>query len=148
MSDRLLPPARREAGDVTFRSMLALLTLIGSTLVLLLLLAWWLYPVTVDDRRFAQPFPAYPAPRLQPSPRADMEAFRAQQMRELNGTYWQQKSAGTIHLPIDRAMALVAREGIKDWPRSAPAKTVPVAPAQGVSIEGVAGSSFGTRDWR
>ena len=148
MSDRLLPPARRETGDVTLRSMLALLTLIGGILLLLLLLAWWLYPAALADRRFNRPFPDYPSPRLQPSPRADMDAFRARQMRQLNGAYWQQKSAGTVHLPIDQAMALVAKEGVKDWPKAAPRKTVPVAPAEGVSIEGVAGSSYGARNWR
>lgn len=143
MSERLLPPARRESGDVTLRSMLALLALIGTTLVCLLLLAWWIYPSAPADRRFAQPFPDYPAPRLQTSPRADMEAFRAQQAKDLNGTYWQDKSAGRVHLPIDQAMALVARDGIKDWPKTAPSQTVPVAPAQGLP-----GAPYGTKDWR
>lgn len=120
MSDRLLPPARRETGDVTFRSMLMLLALIGSVLVALLVLAWWLYPAALNDGHFTRPFPDYPAPRLQPSPRADMDAFRAKQLSELNGAYWQQKSTGTVHVPIDAAMALVAKEGIKDWPTAAP----------------------------
>lgn len=148
MSERLLPPARRETGDITFRSMLALLALIGTTLVLLLLLAWWLYPTALADRRFATPFPTYPGPRLQPSPRADMDAFRVQQARDLNGTYWQDKGAGTVHLPIDQAMALVAKEGIKDWPKIAPSKTVPVAPVEGVSAEGLPQAAYGTQNWR
>lgn len=148
MSDRLLPPARREAGDVTFRSMLALLALIGVTLLLLLLLAWWLYPAALADRRFTRPFPDYPAPRLQPSPHADMDAFRKQQAGALSGTYWQDKEAGTVHIPIDQAMALVAKKGIQDWPQTAPKKTVLVAPAEGVSIGAVPGTSYGTRNWR
>lgn len=123
MSDRLLPPARREPDDVALRSMLMLLALIGTCLVLILLLAWWLYPASVADRRFAQPFPTFPAPQLQPSPRADMDAFRAKQARELNGAYWQDQQAGTVHVPINRAMALIARDGIKDWPKTAPAGT-------------------------
>ena len=148
MSDRLLPPARRETGDITFRSMLALLALIGGTLLLLLMLAWWLYPAALDDRRFAQPFPDYPAPRLQPSPRADMDAFRARQQRDLNGTYWQQKAAGTVHLPIGQAMALVAAEGIKDWPARAPRQTAPVSPASAPVPNGPAAQPLGTKDWR
>lgn len=123
MSDRLLPPARREPGDVTIRSMLKLLALIGVTLVVMLVIAWRLYPAVLADHRFTLPFPDYPGPRLQPSPRADMDAFRTKQMRELNGAYWEQKAAGAAHVPIDQAIALVAKEGIKDWPTTAPSGT-------------------------
>ncbi len=111
-----LPPASREPKDVTFRDMLRLLALIGATLLLLIGVATWLFPQELRDRRFEQPFPAYPTPRLQPSPRADMQAFRAKEMQQLNSAGWQDRAAGVVHIPIEQAMRIVASEGIPGWP--------------------------------
>ena len=83
-------------------------------------LAWWLFPGEVGDRRFAQPFPDFPGPHLQPSPRADMAAFYAEEMARLNAAGWQDKQAGTLHIPIGQAMRLVAKEGIPGWPTGNP----------------------------
>ena len=117
---RTLQPARRETKDVGLRFILGLLGLILTVLVLMIGLAWWIFPGEVGDRRFAQPFPAFPSPRLQPSPRVDMAAFRAEEMARLNSAGWQDKQAGTVHIPIDQALRLVAREGIAGWPTGNP----------------------------
>ena len=115
-ADRALPPARHEPRDVRLRFMLALFALIGGTLVLLLVLVRLLFPNAVQDRRFAQPFPDYPIPRLQPSPRRDMQVFRAAELAQLNSAGWQDRAAGTVHIPIAQAMRAVAAEGIPGWP--------------------------------
>ena len=56
-----------------------------------------------------------PAPRLQVDPRADLRALRAEE-DALLGTYgWLDRQAGSVRLPIERAMALLVerrrREG-------------------------------------
>ena len=115
-STRTLVPAQRETRDVRLRFMLALLGFIATVLLLMMGLAWWIFPGELADRRFAQPFPAFPAPRLQPSPRADMQAFYAQEMARLGSAGWQDRQAGTVHIPIDQAMRAVAAQGIPGWP--------------------------------
>lgn len=113
-----LPPVRRNPADVTLRFMLGLFALIGSTLLGLVALAYFLFPGEVADRRFAEPFPAYPSPQLQPDPAADMRRFHDEEMRRLDSAGWQDKAAGTVHIPIAQAMRAVAAEGIAGWPAS------------------------------
>jgi len=115
-TNRALPPVRREGRDVGPRFMLGLLGLIAVTLVLMLAIAYFVFPGEMRDDRFSQPFPRFPGPVLQPSPQVDMEAFYAEEMERLNGTGWQDRAAGKVHIPIDQAMRAVAAEGIPGWP--------------------------------
>jgi hypothetical protein len=62
------------------------------------------------------PLPVYPAPRLQSDSAADMRAFHAQQMRQLESTGWADEAHGVVHIPIVDAMHIVGREGIPGWP--------------------------------
>ena len=97
--------------------MLALLGLVATCLLLIIGLAALLFPHELDDQRFALPAPAFPAPRLQTSPPADMRAFYAGEMAQLNGVGWQDRAHGIVHMPIEQAMQKVAREGIAGWPK-------------------------------
>lgn len=115
-SNRALPPARREGKDVRLGFMLGLFGLIAATAVLMLAIAYLVFPGEVQDKRFSQPFPRFPDPVLQPSPQVDMDAFRAEEMGRLNGAGWQDRAAGKVHIPIDQAMRAVAAEGISGWP--------------------------------
>jgi hypothetical protein len=119
--DHGLPPVKHERTDVTFRAMLALFALILATLLLMLGIAYWLFPAEMRDQRFMYPFPSFPAPKLQAAPAVDMRAFYAEEMRRLNGTGWQDKAAGVVHIPIQQAMDLVAKEGISGWPTNSAA---------------------------
>jgi hypothetical protein len=116
MSDRVLRPVLREKNDIGPRFMLLLLGGIGLSVVLLLVLAWLLFPHELKDQRFAQPFPQYPAPALQADPPAEMQAFYAREMQQLHSAGWIDKQAGIVHIPIDQAMQAVVKEGIKGWP--------------------------------
>ena len=60
---RALPPAQHETSDVGFRLGAGLLALSGGLLVLLIGVAWLMFPRDVTDARFTQPFPAWPKPR-------------------------------------------------------------------------------------
>ena len=51
-------------------------------------------------------------PRLQISPAADMEAFRAREEAELNGYAWVDRTAGVARVPINRAMDLLLQKGV------------------------------------
>lgn len=49
-----------------------------------------------------------PAPRLQTHPLDDLAALRAAEAARLGGYGWSDRAAGRIHVPIDRAMELLA----------------------------------------
>jgi len=51
-------------------------------------------------------------PRLQISPKADMEVFRAREEAELNSYGWVDRTAGVARIPIDRAMDLLLQKGL------------------------------------
>jgi hypothetical protein len=53
-----------------------------------------------------------PEPRLQVAPEIDLRKFRATEDSLLNNYGWIMKDAGVVHIPIDSAMALVAKRGL------------------------------------
>lgn len=116
-----LPPAQHEEADVTPRQLLMLLAAFAAMLVLATGLVWWIYPSSLDDTAGRVSAPDFPLPRLQPDPRNDMSAFYEAEMRVLHGTGWVDRARGIVHVPIEQAMATVARRGIPDWPTVAPA---------------------------
>jgi hypothetical protein len=128
-TERALPPARHETDDVTPRLIAGLLLLAGALLLLLIGLAFLMFPAEVKDARFTRPFPAWPEPSLQASPRADMGRFYAAEMQHLNSAGWQDRAAGTVHIPIDQAMRAVAAEGIPGWPTGTATGTAGAAQA-------------------
>lgn len=54
-----------------------------------------------------------PAPRLQNAPRKDLAQLRAEEQAVLDGTGWVDRSAGIAHVPIERAMAMLAERAAK-----------------------------------
>src|SRR5207247_9692319 len=54
-----------------------------------------------------------PEPRLQTMPAEDLAQLRAREDTILDGYGWEDRAAGTVHIPIARAMELVAREAAK-----------------------------------
>ncbi len=109
MAERVLPPARYERRDVTFRQLtlgfaITLFVLMACTLLVIVI-----YPSILVDRRLATPLPAYPEPRLQSDPAADLQRFEASELARLN-------SSGDGHISIGEAMQRIASQGIPDWP--------------------------------
>ena len=51
-----------------------------------------------------------PEPRLQTTPAEDLAEVRKQEETILDGYGWEDRAAGVVHIPIARAMELVARE--------------------------------------
>lgn len=56
----------------------------------------------------------FPLPRLQVSPPADLEKFRAEEERELHNYAWIDRAQGVVRLPIDRAIELLAARGLPE----------------------------------
>lgn len=61
--------------------------------------------------------PPPPEPRLQVNPPADWQALRATEETTLNSYGWVDRGAGTVRIPIDRAIDLLVQRGL---PTSAP----------------------------
>ena len=53
-----------------------------------------------------------PEPRLQESPALDLARFHAREEEELTTYGWIDKQNGVVRIPIERAMEIVAREGL------------------------------------
>ena len=75
-----------------------------------------------------------PAPRLQALPAQDLAAARAEEERVLTTYGWVDEHAGTVHIPIEEAMRLLAQRGETALPPAPPA--APAAAAAAAGTEG------------
>jgi hypothetical protein len=55
-----------------------------------------------------------PAPRLETAPALDLRTLRAAENAQLHDYGWVDRGAGVVHIPIERAMDLVAREAERE----------------------------------
>jgi len=55
---------------------------------------------------------APPAPRLQVTPRTDLESLRSAEQAVLNSYGWVNREAGVVRIPISRAIELLAQRGL------------------------------------
>lgn len=59
----------------------------------------------------------FPEPRLESNERMEINDFRMQEEKTLNSYGWVDQQGGVIHIPIDRAMQLLAQRGLPTRPR-------------------------------
>ncbi|MEO8714178.1 MAG: hypothetical protein ABI369_04115 [Acetobacteraceae bacterium] len=111
-----IPTARREARDVSGLFITLAFLLVLSGLAIVGLLCWWIFPRAPHPDLVPYPIPSYPPPRLQAAPHEDMVRFYRREMERLNSVGWIDRSQGLAHIPIDQAMRMIAKQGIKDWP--------------------------------
>jgi len=86
------------------------------------LLMWWLLKgfehydekrdVRLSPVELAHPQPPPPAPLLQSDPVTDMTEMREREERELNQAAWIDRQQGTVRLPVDDAIDIVAARGV------------------------------------
>jgi hypothetical protein len=93
------------------------------------------YPMSLSDQE--RPLP--PPPRLQTYPFEDIKDLRRAEQPLLTTYEWIDQSAGTVRIPIERAMDILAERGL---PHRAPGE--PAAPAEGQGAEPGAGGSATT----
>jgi hypothetical protein len=73
-----------------------------------------------------------PEPRLQESPRQEIQSHRAAEAQRLSGYGWVDKEAGVVHIPIEEAMRLTVERGlpVRPVPPDEPVGTAaPMMPA-------------------
>lgn len=73
-------------------------------------------PLLAGEKPPASPAARFPQPRLQANAAADQVKVRAQEDELLNTYGWVDRQAGVVHLPIDRAMQMIAEHGVPVWP--------------------------------
>jgi hypothetical protein len=54
----------------------------------------------------------YPTPQLQSNPSADMQEFARREADEMRTYGWVDRKAGIAHIPIDRAIDILAEKGL------------------------------------
>jgi hypothetical protein len=111
-----IPTARREAKDVSTLFIGLAFLLAVSSLAVVGLVCWWIFPRTPHTELLPYPVPSYPPPQLQASPHEDMVRFYRQELDRLNSFGWIDKSKGLVHIPVDQAMRQLASQGIRGWP--------------------------------
>ncbi|HEY8551460.1 MAG TPA: hypothetical protein VIL35_15995 [Vicinamibacterales bacterium] len=134
------PTVNHETTDIplTGTTRAALLSLVIVFAVMgLMYLAWGFFvsrvqatdpgrpPMAAED--FGQRLP--PTPRLQSEPGPDLARYRAEQEQRLSTWGWVDQAAGTVHIPIDRAMDLVVERADQFADPSLAAPADGVAPA-------------------
>ena len=77
-------------------------------------------PLLAGEKPPASPAARFPQPRLQANAAADQVKIRAQEEDLLNTYGWVDRQAGVVHLPIERAMQMVAEKGVPVWPAPPP----------------------------
>lgn len=75
------------------------------------------------------------APMLETDERGQFRGYLLGQENQLNSYGWVDQSAGVAHIPIERAMDLIAKQGIPVLPAAKESKTTdaPKAPAKSVA---------------
>ena len=76
--------------------------------------------VPKDTRQVPPQYPetAFPDPRLETDERTQLNSIRIAEERKLNSYGWVDEKAGTVHIPIGRAMELLAQRGLPLRPQS------------------------------
>jgi hypothetical protein len=73
-----------------------------------------------DTRRVAPGYPqeAFPNPKLEEDERTQLNSIRTNEEKELYSYGWVDEKAGTLHIPIDRAMDLIVQRGLPVRPQA------------------------------
>jgi hypothetical protein len=113
--------AQTEGDGISYRGIVVFMVILVATTVLCELIVVGMYKAFDSQSRAASvaraPLAA-PALTLPPGPNlltnesANLHDFRAREMNELTTYGWMDKNAGTVRLPIDRAMELVLERGL------------------------------------
>ncbi|GIV19821.1 MAG: hypothetical protein KatS3mg023_1572 [Armatimonadota bacterium] len=109
-----------EKQDVGFRfAMVFVSALIAAVIVVLIFLVWFyrvmVPPAPSAQTPVAQQRPQPPAPVLQANPAADMQKFREREEQKASTYGWVDEKGGIAHVPVERAMEMVAERGLPQW---------------------------------
>jgi hypothetical protein len=104
---------------------------VGVTIVALLVM-WWMSDSFKRQEQAkdaapsplaeAQLDPIPPGPRLQPTPPRDMDELRVRDREALTTYGWVDKPSGIAHIPVDRAIQILADQAAKQRANDEPAR--------------------------
>ena len=119
-----------ETRDANVRGVFNFLVILGASLVVSALICWGLF--RYFSRQQAQPASAFPfaetrqmslGPQLQVNPREDWLKYREQQEQSLETYAWENRTAGTVRVPIEQAMELLVQKGLPVQSETPPTET-------------------------
>jgi len=119
------PPFGHEPSGIDVRRVLGVGGVLALGVVVTVIAVCLVLPRHFQPARLRNAHPSLipPAPRLQTHPAADLAALRVQKQAMLEGWGWTDASRQFAHIPVERAMAIYARQ-------HAPAESAPIAPAR------------------
>jgi hypothetical protein len=83
--------------------------------------------------RFAGDTGGFPSPRIQPDPAEEFTKMKIEDLGRLNQYGWIDRAAGVAHIPVDRAIDILAKRGLPatsaDVPDAEPRKNVTSSPS-------------------
>lgn len=114
---------QHERGDVSVRQIVRFSIGLGLVLVAVHLGLWWMFVAFKRQAIANDPPPpplagqrqTPPGPKLQVNPRRDMRELREAEARLLNSHELSKTDPGKARIPIDRAMQLIAEQGLPQW---------------------------------
>jgi hypothetical protein len=108
-----------ETRDANVQGVFHFLIILGVVLVFTLLVSWGLFrhfaaqqAIRAPASPFAETRQVPSGPLLQVNPLRDYREFHTQQEQSLKSYAWENRAAGTVRVPIDRAMELLVQKGI------------------------------------
>jgi hypothetical protein len=114
-------PTRTYDTELNFRSIVTFSLGVVVVTVVAAAVMWWMSALFKQQEeakdRAPSPLPEArldsipPGPRLQPSPPRDMDELRAHDREALTTYGWVDRSHGVAHIPIDRAISILAEKG-------------------------------------
>lgn len=138
------PDVSYESRDLNARAVFGFFLALAIGGVLVIVLLWGVYkrlagsyalphptttPIATTGRELrgvgGDPAATFPQPRLQPDPAADLNKFRVREEELLNSYGWVNKAAGKVHIPIDRAIDILAKTGLPTQPGAQPLQPRP-----------------------
>jgi hypothetical protein len=126
-----VPPARYETRDVDPKVIAglvgAIVLIVAFSLVGLRLFMTSHAPAVVGRPERLNVDQTPPEPRLQSAPLHDYRIYVTQQEQRLNSYGWVDRKAGTVHIPVPRAMELAVEKGLPfpTAPQDSPSETQP-----------------------
>jgi hypothetical protein len=110
-----------EANTLRVRGLLAFAAaLIGVTILVQLILAVVMQGFSSEEKeldslavpRFAGDTGGFPAPRIQPDPAEEFIKMKTEDLGRLSQYGWIDRTAGIAHIPVDRAIDILAKQGL------------------------------------
>jgi hypothetical protein len=125
-----------EPTDFDPRGLLLFAGVLFATLVVTGALVWWLLDTFAQEADRDEPPPSpfvqeqqnFPEPRLERVSTEEITNLRARENELLNTSAWIDRERNIARIPIDRAIEIVTKDGLPQWP--APPSEQPAVTAE------------------